>query len=138
MNFHRLMPCCLLLLLLFAGGTRQSWAGLSLYHAQATDGVSAYLLFEETPLVTMRSIPFVLVVRNADGNHLKGLSFENSLTMPAMPMPPNHPETSETSYGYIGRAIFTMEGAWKATFTAISHEQPTMNLVFDIPQVLLK
>ena len=86
----------------------------------------------------MQSIPFQLEVTKGDDTPCTGLNFSSSLTMPAMPMPPNNPKVAARGDLYSGSLVFTMAGAWQATFTAETGNGQNIVLVFDIPRVLMK
>jgi len=110
----------------------------SRFLAKVPGHIVATLDFEADPLVTMQEIPFELVIRDPQGNTLQGLAITSDMTMPAMPMPPNKPRVLPQGDRYRGTVIFTMAGAWQATFTVTPQEGKTYPLAFDIPSVLLK
>jgi YtkA-like len=53
------------------------------------------------------------------------------MTMPAMPMPPNHPTVVESSPGvYRMEVMFTMAGDWEATVQALLPDGSVNEFVF--------
>ncbi len=106
---------------------------------QAADdrGASATLVLRGAPLVSMTEIPFRLELAGLD----QGTTIDSavcSLTMPAMPMPENSPPLTCDGNACIGRAVFTMAGAWQATFDLNKSDGTSASLVFDIDMVRMK
>jgi len=108
------------------------------FSSAGADGTMAQLELGAAPLITMQSVPFTLTVKDTNGAPLVGLDVVCDLTMPAMPMPKNQPKVTATTANYTGEVVFTMAGAWQATFTARDATGSELRLVFDIPEVLLK
>ena len=60
------------------------------------------------------------------------------LTMPAMAMPKNQPDLICTDNTCSGKAVFTMAGAWQATFGLIMKDGSHASITFDIDMVKMK
>jgi hypothetical protein len=101
-------------------------------------GLRAVLSLQGDPLVAMTRIPFELLLTDAAGTALTGASVRCDLSMPAMVMPANRPAVTETGGSYRGEAIFTMAGAWRATFEVLLPDGSSPTLVFELERVLLK
>lgn len=104
----------------------------------STQNMQGVLEFASAPLKSMQAIPFTLTLSDAEGTTLQGLTLRCDLTMPAMAMPPNQPKLMENSGNYSGTAIFTMAGAWQANFTGEDQAGQSLELTFDIPDVMMK
>jgi len=111
---------------------------VSRFTTETPSGLTAELTLEASPLKTMKATPFTLSLKDDSGANLSGWGFTCDLTMPAMPMPQNRPKVTAHEQNYSGYVVFTMAGAWQATFTARDANQTKIQLVFDIPEVLLK
>ncbi|ALC17083.1 hypothetical protein DSOUD_2320 [Desulfuromonas soudanensis] len=105
---------------------------------RASGGLNAVLLLKEAPLVAMTQIPFELQLTDDAGSPLTGASVRCDLSMPAMAMPINRPAVTEKGGSYRGEAIFTMAGAWRATFEILLPNGEAKTLIFDMDRVLLK
>lgn len=125
------------LLLLFSA-TPVASRECSRYFAQIPGKIRATLVLEAAPLVTMQEIPFELRIVDAGGKAVTGLMITSDMSMPAMPMPPNNPPVLPHDDRYHGTVVFTMAGAWLATFTVTPAQGRPFPLAFDIPSVLLK
>ncbi|PLY01372.1 MAG: hypothetical protein C0624_10565 [Desulfuromonas sp.] len=116
-----------------------SFAGdISRFTTSDPNGLQAELVYDAAPLRTMKQTPFTLSIRDAHGETIRGLSLQCDMTMPAMPMPINRPKVEANSEHYTGHAVFTMAGAWQATFSGCDSGGQKITLIFDIPKVLLK
>jgi len=113
-----------------APGTRLEMEGIG--------GGKAILDLASSPLVTMTPIPFHLMLTDVTGAPTTGVEVSCNLTMPAMQMPENRPAIREKDGVYWGEAIFTMAGAWQATFNVQMPDGRLELLIFDIDRVLLK
>ncbi|BCR03417.1 hypothetical protein DESUT3_04860 [Desulfuromonas versatilis] len=128
----------LLAVLLLSGPAAAGEEGLTRLQARGDRGSLAVLELQGAPLRTMTPVPFRLLLQDEAGQPLTGANLSCDLTMPAMPMPANRPAVSAAAEGYAGEAIFTMAGAWRASFAASWPEGRQESFVFDIEQVLLK
>lgn len=79
------------------------------------DGGRVELVFAAAPLVTMTEIPFSVALTGSTGMPIRDAAVGLDLDMPAMPMPPNHPQATWQDGAYRGTAVFTMAGEWIAT-----------------------
>ena len=111
-------------------GTRLEMEGIG--------GGKAMLNLASAPLTTMTPTPFHLMLTDVTGTPITGAEVRCDLTMPAMPMPENRPELHEEDGVYWGDAIFTMAGAWQATFSVQMPDGRLEILIFDVGRVLLK
>ena len=100
--------------------------------------LSATLSFSAAPLKSMTAIPFTMTLDNTNNKNPAIHSAACGLTMPAMAMPDNHPELSCTGNSCTGTAIFTMAGAWQATFGLILQDGTNTSISFDIELVKMK
>jgi hypothetical protein len=105
---------------------------------EGIDGGTAILTLASEPLRTMTRTPFHLMLTDGTGNPIAGAEVRCDLTMPAMPMPENRPAVREKDGFYWGEAVFTMAGAWQATFQVAMPDGRLEILIFDIERVLLK
>ncbi len=106
--------------------------------APRSNGGRAVLAFGDAPLKTMTETPFAIELYDARGNPVREAKLQLSLTMPFMPMPPNHPEVVWSEGAYRGVAVFTMAGAWQV-HTAIEHPGAAQEKVtFDIEMVVMQ
>ena len=129
-----LLPAFLGLLLLVAAP-----AGAATTRIEARgEGFHGVLELAAAPLVTMRPTPFTLTLRDAAGLPTTAPRLTCELVMPAMPMPPNQPQTRAAGDAYRGEAIFTMAGAWQLQVTLHQPGSADIRLDFDIDRVLLK
>jgi hypothetical protein len=129
------MLAAVLLLWLFSNAAAAAEAR---FEITRDNGGRAVLVFAGAPLKAMTEIPFTIAIYDARGNPLREAKLKLSLTMPFMPMPPNHPEASWSEGAYRGTAVFTMAGAWQVH---VDIEQPgaaTENLVFDLEMVIMQ
>jgi hypothetical protein len=91
------------------------------------------------PPLTMTATPLRLRLTDARGAPLTGAAVDCDLTMPAMPMPQNRPPLHEEAAGvYAGEALFTMAGAWRASFVIRRPDGRSEQAVFDIGEVKLR
>jgi len=128
-----------LLLCLATGAAAAQEKGKTRLRLPGIAGGTAELEFAAAPLVSMSAIPFRLELKGADGTAQGGATIRCDLTMPAMAMPENRPALKEVSPGvYAGKAVFTMAGAWQATFSADRPDWGREILIFEIEQVLMK
>lgn len=105
-------------------------------HADAKQEVGATLVFMMSPLKTMTAIPFTLTLDSNVKNNIDSAACD--LTMPAMPMPDNHPDLICINNTCTGKAIFTMAGKWQATFGLLMKDGEHASIVFDIAMVEMK
>lgn len=101
-------------------------------------GGNAVLVFADNPLKAMTETPFFIELVNGDGIPIKDASLRISLTMPFMPMPPNHPRTAWSEGAYRGTAIFTMAGAWQVNVDIKQTGTDTETIMFDIEMVIMQ
>ena len=102
------------------------------------NGGNAVILFADNPLKTMTETAFAVNLNNNEGQPIEDASLEVSLTMPFMPMPPNHPEITWSEDAYRGTAIFTMAGAWQVNVDIRRLNSTTEKIIFDIEMVIMK
>ena len=101
-------------------------------------GGRAVLFFADSPLKTMTETPIAIELYDTLGNPVRKAKLQLSLTMPFMPMPPNHPEVAWSEGAYRGVAVFTMAGAWQV-HVAIEHPgAPQEKVTFDIEMVIMQ
>jgi hypothetical protein len=82
--------------------------------ATSSAGTVAELKVIPSPPVPLEETILELTLRDGAGRPIVGASVAMDLTMPAMAMPPNHPEVAEVGDGvYRARAVFTMAGDWE-------------------------
>ncbi len=112
--------------------------GVTRMEASGDAGLTGVLELNAYPLRTMTVIPFRLLLRDAEGGALAGAPVTCDLDMPAMPMPRNRPRVQPCGDAYQGIAVFTMAGAWTASFQAELPGGGRAELVFNIEEVLLK
>lgn len=106
--------------------------------ADAPPGNSV-LELQTDELVTMTPIPFRLLIKDANGRPLTGAQVTCDMTMPSMTMPENRPRVTEQDGVYTGEMIFTCAmGAWRITCTAISADNSSRTVTFDIESVKMK
>ena len=96
------------------------------------------LNFSAPTLTTMTEIPFVIDIYDETGKTINNATLSVSLDMPAMPMPPNHPEVVWDTNAYRGTAIFTMAGAWQMVVDISRPGYDAEQVSFDIEQVNMK
>lgn len=96
------------------------------------------LNFSTPTLTTMTETPFVIVIYDETGKKINHATLNASLDMPAMPMPPNHPEVVWDINAYRGNAIFTMAGSWQMIVDINRPGYDTEQVSFDIEQVNMK
>lgn len=126
------------LLLLFAAMYAPAAAAQTQLEVRGIDGGRAILSLDADPLRTMTPTPFHLVLTDEAGDPITGAEVRCDLTMPAMPMPENSPAVREEEGSYEGEAVFTMAGAWQASFRITMPDERVATLVFDLQRVLLK
>ncbi len=125
----------LMLALLFGGAAQ---AAESQGFTARSEGLAGTLTFAAAPLKSMTPVAFVLEVRDARGEPLTDCTVKCDLSMPAMPMPENRPSVKAEEGRYLGEAVFTMAGAWRASFELQLPGGQRKSLTFDLPRVLLK
>lgn len=104
-------------------------------HTDASQPLAASLKLSAAPLKSMTEIPFRFVL----GNTAIGIrTAACELTMPAMPMPENRPDLECVDNSCTGTAVFTMAGAWRATFGLLLRDGSHASIVFDINMVEMK
>jgi len=128
-----------LVLCLASGAEAAKERGTTRLQLPGIAGGTAVLEFSAAPLVSMSAIPMRLELMGVDGTPQAGAAIHCDLTMPAMAMPENRPALREIAPGiYTGEAIFTMAGAWQATFSVDRDGWGREILIFDIEQVKMK
>jgi len=138
-DFRRHAAAALTILLILSALAAPALAdGETRLEEAASGELRAVLLLKEAPLVAMTRIPFELQLTDAAGTPLTGASVRCDLSMPAMTMPINRPAVTEKGGSYRGEAIFTMAGAWRATFEILLPNGESRTLSFDLDRVLLK
>lgn len=118
----------------FSGAARADETTL---HTASDQTPEATLIFSTSPLVTMKEIPFRLVLETSSTS-ADIQSAGCSLTMPEMPMPDNNPDLDCRGRICTGKAVFTMAGRWRATFGLIMKDGHHATLAFDIAMVEIK
>lgn len=107
--------------------------------AKGAEPGSAILELATDVLVTMTPIPFRLMVKDANGQLVRGAKVACEMSMPAMKMPENRPKVTEGDGFYGGELIFTCaQGAWKISCEVIRKDQPKQTLTFDVDRVRMK
>lgn len=101
-------------------------------------GSKAVLVFADKPLKTMTETPFTIRLHDSAGASIDDADLSISLTMPMMPMPPNHPQALWSDGTYRGVAVFTMAGAWQVNVEAKRPAAAAEKTVFDIEMVMLR
>ena len=101
-------------------------------------GGKVLLHFTSTPLMTMTETPFAIDLTSPSGNIEEDAVITLGLDMPAMPMPPNHPQVVFRDGHYQGTAVFTMAGAWQVEMMIRHADGVVEQVVFDIDKVLMK
>jgi hypothetical protein len=135
-SFRQVLACAVLLLCAaFPGPAAAEGTRLEI---EGIDGGKAILNLASEPLRTMTPTPFHLLLTNGSGSPITGAEVRCDLTMPAMPMPENRPKIREEDGFYWGEAVFTMAGAWQASFQVAMPDGRLEILIFDIDRVLLK
>ena len=135
---HSLRSCLLLavgLLCLFCATVE---AAVTRIETKRKAGGNAMLVFADAPLKTMTETPFTIEINDAQGQPVKEEVLRLSLTMPAMPMPPNHPKVTWSEGAYRGSAVFTMAGAWQVQAIMERAGFPPEEIVFDIEMVVMQ
>lgn len=106
--------------------------------SRSSQGRLGTLHLQNAPLRTMTSVPMVLRLSDREATPVSNAEVHCALTMPAMAMPENRPKMTASAGGYAGEAVFTMAGAWRATFGLILPSGEQDKIAFDIEGVLLK
>lgn len=101
-------------------------------------GTKAILELQQAPLVVMKPLRFTLHTNPVLSESMVVGDIFCDLTMPAMPMPPNHPKVQRQGEAFSGEMIFTMAGAWQAEFSFPLPGGKVERFSFTIDQVLLK
>lgn len=113
-------------------------AGSTRLEATGSLGTKAILELQQAPLVVMKPLRFTLHTTPVLPETLVVGDIFCDLTMPAMPMPPNHPKVQRQGGAFSGEMIFTMAGAWQAEFRFPFPDGKEERFSFTIDQVLLK
>lgn len=138
-DFRRQAAAALTFLLILSALAAPALAGGETRLEETASGdLRAVLLLRAAPLIAMTRIPFELQLTDAAGSPQTGASVRCDLSMPAMAMPINRPAVTEKGGSYRGEAIFTMAGAWRATFEILLPNGEAKTLTFDLDRVLLK
>jgi hypothetical protein len=96
------------------------------------------LEFSSASLKTMTEVPFSIALRNEHGQLISDARLKVDLDMPAMPMPPNHPEVSWDNNAYRGTAVFTMAGKWTMTIQIDLPDGTQDQVMFELENVMMK
>lgn len=96
------------------------------------------LTFADAPLKTMTEVPFAIEILGDTGTVISDAKLSIALDMPAMPMPPNNPKATWQADAYRGKAVFTMAGAWQVTINIQRPGYDQEQVVFDLPDVMMK
>ncbi len=131
--FLRSAPLLLMLLL-----TTPAGASTTRVEASGSGGCRGVLRLAAAPLVTMRPIPFTLVLLDPAGQPTTTPELVCDLMMPAMPMPENRPRLVAGQDSYSGEAVFPMAGAWRLQVAVRRNGSEIDRLSFDLGRVLLK
>lgn len=113
-------------------------AGSTRLEATGSLGTMAVLELQQAPLVVMKPLRFTLHTTPVLPETVVAGDIFCDLTMPAMPMPPNHPQVQRQGEAFSGEMIFTMAGAWQAEFKFPLRNGKEERFRFTIDQVLLK
>ena len=108
---------------------------------QATDAPagSAVLEVQADALVTMTTLPFRLLIKDAAGKPLTGAKVSCDLSMPSMSMPENHPQITERNGAYTGEMVLTCTmGDWRATCTADDANGQRQTMTFNLGTARMK
>lgn len=132
------MVAALMFMALAGGPALAAPAGQTVLQSRSKAGGTGELILAADPLKTMTAIPMRLTLTDREGNRVIGTAVRCNLTMPAMRMPENSPVMTADGEGYRGEAIFTMAGAWRATFTVHLPPGEPDEISFDMARVLLK
>lgn len=101
-------------------------------------GGKAVLVFADKPLKTMTETPFTIRLHDSAGAPIGDADLFISLTMPMMPMPPNHPQAPWSDGAYRGTAVFTMAGVWQVHVEVKHPAATTEKVVFNVEMVMMK
>ena len=118
--------------------TTPAGAAATRVEASGSGGYRGVLRLAAAPLVTMRPIPFTLVLLDPAGQPTTAPELVCDLVMPAMPMPENRPRLVAGQDSYSGEAVFTMAGAWRMQVAVRRNGSEIARLSFDLGRVLLK
>jgi hypothetical protein len=135
---HSLRTCLLVAVSLLFLTCTTAEAAVTRIEAKRMAGGHAVLSFAEAPLRTMKETPFAIQLFDADGKPAEEAAVKLSLTMPAMPMPPNNPAAAWSDGAYRGTAIFTMAGAWQVHATIERTGSAPETITFDIEMVIMQ
>ena len=135
---HFLPKVMLVASILFFYATTYSTAADTRIETSLADGGKAAIIFADSPLKTMTETPFFIELQNESGKLIMDAKLTLSLTMPFMPMPPNHPQATWQEEAYNGVVIFTMTGAWQVNVNIDRPDTATEKIIFDIEMVVMK
>lgn len=119
-------------------GSTHASAGETRIEAPLKDGGKAIIYFTELPLKTMTEIPFSIELYSPAQGLINDATLQISLTMPSMPMPPNHPHALWVKGAYRGHAVFTMAGAWQVEVEIERPEIAAEKVTFAIEKVIMQ
>lgn len=115
------------------------YAGHMELSAKGAEPGSAVLELAADVLVTMTPIPFRLLVKDAEGQAVRGAQVTCDMTMPSMKMPQNRPKVTEGDGFYGGELMFTCaQGAWRINCELIRKDHPKQTLTFDVERVRMR
>lgn len=131
------LPLLAALLLTLAPGW--GYASPLALSAKGAEPGSAVLQLATDALVTMTPIPFMLLIKDAEGQAVRGAQVSCEMTMPSMKMPENKPKITERDGAYSGVLMFTCaQGAWLISCEVVASDQPKKTLTFDIERVRMR
>jgi hypothetical protein len=98
---------------------------------QTVGDLTATLSVNPYPPSAMGQAEFLFKLVDGQGWPVTGAKVGCDMTMPAMPMPPNHPTGVESSPGvYRMEVMFTMAGDWEAAVQALLSDGSVTEFVF--------
>jgi len=97
------------------GSEQSEGDGSTVFAPQTVGGLTVTLRASPYPPAPMHEAEFSISITDGQGRPVEGAEVSCDMTMPAMPMPPNHPQAAEQSPGvYKAPVMFTMAGEWEA------------------------
>ena len=109
------------------------------FEAKEAPPGQAVLEIQADELVTMTTLPFRLLLKDAAGRPLTGARVDCALTMPSMAMPENKPKVVERDGTYAGEMILTCTmGDWRATCSAETGQGVRQTVTFDLGTARMK
>lgn len=132
--------CCVIIAVVSLLSLTGAWASAAGTRLEKSfmDGGKAIVTFSGSPIKAMTEVPFSIELYKASGEAVKDASLQLSMTMPFMPMPPNHPAASRSGETYRGSAVFTMAGPWQLHVEVVRPGAAAEEIVFDIEMVVMQ